>query len=240
MRKGDGYTIGFAAAVCVACSLLLAMASALLREPQERNRALDRYRNILKAFGRRADASGRRLDAETVQQLFEAHIRAVVVTAGTWRVAGDMKPADAPHGAVEDGTLMPLYIWEEAGRAQAYAFPVIGKGLWGTINGYLALEEDRATIRGITFYEHAETPGLGGEIEKDWFQRSFEGKRVRDDQGDWTPLRVVKGKVADKYPGGNTHAVDGISGATKTSEAVEDLLNEDVRRYVKYFDQQDP
>lgn len=233
MRKGDTYTIGFAAAICVACSLLLAAASSLLQARQERNAALDRQRNVLKAFGVSGE-QGRNIEAPRVTQLFDAHIRSIVLDGETGAVIEGLTSADVDLSSLEDKSRLPLYRWVENERVESVALPIIGKGLWGTIYGYLALESDMNTIRGITFYEHGETPGLGGEIDKNWFQDQFKGKRIMDD-GALTGIQVLKGKVADKYPEGNEHAVDGISGATMTSKAVEAIIRQDLKRYASYL-----
>ncbi|MDX1315152.1 MAG: FMN-binding protein, partial [Eudoraea sp.] len=104
-------------------------------------------------------------------------------------------------------------------------FPVSGKGLWSTLYGYFALEPDAKTVRGITFYQHGETPGLGAEIEKDWFQSKFAGKKLFE-SGQPTEFRVTKpGSASGDY------AVDGISGATLTAKGVESLLRHDAALY---------
>lgn len=211
MRKGDTYTLLYALGVCAVCSVILAVASSSLRTLQERNAELNRRMNVLKAFGE--DAA-----KEDVADIFQKYIE-----------RRDL--SDELEGVEEE---MPLYLWEEDGVITKYAFPVSGKGLWSTIHGYLALEDDMATIRGITFYEHNETPGLGAEVEKNWFQEQFEGKRIRD-EGELVEIEIVKGKVEDKYPDGSMYAVDGISGATMTCNGVEDFLNEDIERYSAYF-----
>ena len=119
----------------------------------------------------------------------------------------------------------------------AYAFPIVGKGLWSTLYGYFALEGDLNTVRGITFYKHGETPGLGGEISKPWFQENFAGKRILDDDGSLVSVSVVKGFAADQYsdPGDLEHHVDGISGATITARGVSAMVKEALEQYEPYF-----
>ncbi len=212
MRKGDTYTVMFALAVCAVCSVILSVASSGLRELQEFNIELDRQINVLKSFGIFAEK-------DEVEGYFERYITEIDV-------------AEYVDDSVEP---MPLYLWMEDGQVTMYAFPISGRGLWSLIKGYLALEEDLNTIKGITFYEHGETPGLGAEIDQRWFQEQFEGKKIRRN-GELARFRVVKGRVADQYPQGNPHAVDGISGATMTARGVEDFLNEDIRRYNNYFE----
>jgi Na+-transporting NADH:ubiquinone oxidoreductase subunit C len=210
MRKSDTYTLLFALAVCAVCSVILAVAASSLRERQELNVELYRKINVLKAFGKV-------VEKQEVQTVFDKHIT-------------EMECATALG---IDGK-MPLYLWKKDGTTTMCALPVSGKGLWSTIRGYLALKSDMNTIQGITFYDHGETPGLGGEIEKEWFQDQFQGKKILE-AGKLTGLEIVKGKVADRYPDGNSHAVDGISGATRTSKGVERFLNSDLKRYNEYF-----
>jgi Na+-transporting NADH:ubiquinone oxidoreductase subunit C len=212
MRKGDTYTLLFALAICAVCSIVLAVAVSSLRERQQLNIELDRKMNVLKAFGVKAGQG-------EVQELFERHISEI--------------DCSAELEGVEEA--MPLYLWSEDGQVTMYAFPVSGKGLWSTIKGYISLKSDLDTIQGITFYDHGETPGLGGEVEQDWFQEQFQGKRIMSDGGDLARFLVLKGKVADRYPDGNPHAVDGISGATMTGKGVQNFLNEEFERYNRYF-----
>jgi Na+-transporting NADH:ubiquinone oxidoreductase subunit C len=97
--------------------------------------------------------------------------------------------------------------------------PIYGKGLWGTLWGYLALESDLETIQGINFYNHKETPGLGGEVDNPSWKRQWEGKKLYDPQGEPAAL-VFKGSA----PAGNPYAVDGLSGATITSRGVTNFV----------------
>lgn len=212
MRKGDTYTIVFALGVCAVCSIVLALAADGLRARQQTNVELDRKLNVLKAFGVNADKS-------EVESIFDERISLI-------DASDKIESVDEP---------MPLYLWEENGKVRKYAFPVAGKGLWSTIRGYISLKSDLNTIQGITFYDHGETPGLGAEVEKDWFQEQFEGKQIME-EGRLAEFKVLKGKVAERFPGGNPHAVDGISGATMTGKGVQNFLNMDLERYNSYFE----
>jgi Na(+)-translocating NADH:ubiquinone oxidoreductase C subunit len=106
-----------------------------------------------------------------------------------------------------------------AGAPQAVAVPFSGVGLWGPVRGVLALEPDLATIKAVRFYQQEETPGLGGEIGSVWFQEQFVGKKIIDATGN-PGFRIVK-------PGRPTgeNAVEGISGATMTSDRVAAMLD---------------
>jgi len=206
MRE-DTRTILFAAIVCVTCSLLLSGTAAGLKTLQEANKAFDVKRNIVKAFG----ISIGEMTRIEIEESFAAHIA----------------EAKAGTGAGE----LPIYTWTDDGtdKPSKYAFPISGKGLWSTLYGYLSLNDDLETIAGISFYKHGETPGLGAEIEKDWFLSQFAGKRLYSN-GAATEFVVAK-------PGSplNESAVDGISGATLTGKGVEALLRKDAALYANYF-----
>ncbi|MCF7848513.1 MAG: NADH:ubiquinone reductase (Na(+)-transporting) subunit C [Kiritimatiellales bacterium] len=229
MRE-DTRTIIFAATVCVACSLLLSGTAALLKERQDANKAFDVQRNIVKAFGVSIDGATR----ESIQQTFEKQIAEMVVDATTGMVIDGAKVDELTSEELAGKTKLPLYTWSDDGKVTKYAFPVSGKGLWSMLYGYLSLNTDLETVAGISFYKHGETPGLGAEIEKDWFQSQFKGKQIYQD-GKPLEFAVTKGS-ADKLPDEQKiRTVDGISGATLTGNGVEKLINSDAALYSKYF-----
>ena len=96
------------------------------------------------------------------------------------------------------------------------------------------MEADGITVKGITFYKHGETPGLGGEVEKEWFTHNFIGKRIIDGQGNLVGIQVVKGQV-DELSENAFHQVDGISGATMTSKGLNNFLMTDLQKYEPFF-----
>jgi len=105
------------------------------------------------------------------------------------------------------------------------------QGLWGKINGYLAIDKDGSTITGFTVYKHSETPGLGGEIERSWFQKNFEGKKIVNKEGKFVSISIARGAVKDVIQKDlQLNFVDGISGATLTgkflSASMKDILKE--------------
>jgi Na+-transporting NADH:ubiquinone oxidoreductase subunit C len=233
MQKADRQLITFALTICITCSVLLSAVAAGLRARQDMEVALDRKRNVLMALGQpTVDAeTGRKLSSEQLLETW-ALVNEIWVDADT----GEIIPVDQrdPKAAAAKEQL-ELYIWEENGEPVKYAFPVSGKGLWSTIYGFLALENDLATIAGITFFKHGETPGLGGEIEKPDFTDQFAGQRLLDEEGEPVTFRVVKGGVEARYPEGNPYAVDGLSGATITGEGVASFITEDFQRYNDFF-----
>ena len=220
-KSSHTYTFVFALTVCVVCSLVLAAVSKGLQPRQRLNEDLDIKKNIFKVVGAGQLLDGQRPDQ--IMDLFEQYFRELFVND-----AGQFSDDD---DAVQDR--LPVYVYEKAGQTDAYIFPIQGKGLWSTLYGYLSIEADGETVRGITFYKHGETPGLGGEIEREWFQSNFQGKKIWDQrQGAFVAIRVVKGRVADQIASEQAaFYVDGISGATMTSKGVTQLLEAWLQRY---------
>jgi Na+-transporting NADH:ubiquinone oxidoreductase subunit C len=228
----DSYTYFFAAAVTIICSLLLTAAATLLKDRQQENIALDMQRNILTSVGITPPA-GKVFSRKDVLRLYNENIKSIVI---------DMNGIEIPDKKVEelnpkkDAELLPLYYCQKDTMVNAYIIPISGKGLWSTIYGYLALESDAITIKGITFYKHGETPGLGGEIERDWFKNNFIGKKIVNPDGGLVSIKVLKGKVKDKIPVEEQyHYVDGISGATLTGDGLTKFLKKDLETYDPYF-----
>jgi Na+-transporting NADH:ubiquinone oxidoreductase subunit C len=116
-----------------------------------------------------------------------------------------------------------VYLVEDLdGQLEAIVLPVRGYGLWSTMWGFLALEADASTVRGLSFFEHGETPGLGGEIDNPRWQARWEGKQIYDDAGE-VAIQVIKGSVDPDEPGAQ-HRVDGLSGATLTARGVHNMM----------------
>jgi Na+-transporting NADH:ubiquinone oxidoreductase subunit C len=221
----------FAFAVCVTCSLALSAVSEGLKEKQEMNVALDIKKNILKAVDLRTSLLAK-AQLQDILDIYDQKIEEKVIDA-----KGNVVEGRSPQDIQEGEEIYPLYIYKEKGQELAYCFPISGKGLWSTIFGYFALERDATTVRGITFYKHGETPGLGAEIEEKWFEDNFKGKKIWDvKESTLTPIQVIKGKVKDKIPQAEaSFYVDGISGATMTSQGVSAMLDKWIRTYEPFF-----
>lgn len=212
-------SILFAAVLSFICGGLLTLASTGLREYQLRNMALDKNKNILKAVGLLDDQKS--YPKEAVAQLYADNIRQMWVDGGGKLVEEKKDESD-----------LPVYLFFRQEKIHAYIIPVYSRGLWGKIAGYMALKNDGATIAGFTVYDHQETPGLGGEIEKKWFQKNFEGKTILDDQGTFISVTIAKGAVKGQIPENRQkHFVDGISGATMTGKFLSAGLKETLNKY---------
>lgn len=233
--RSNAYTLGFAAAVCVSCSLVVSSAAILLRDRQLKNVEIDMQKNILRCVG--FEAKGAKDDE--ISRLYRENIEELVIDREGNVVEGrrlsDLESGDYLDPR-KDPAEFPLFVRKKDGKKLAYALPIAGKGLWSTLYGYLALEPDANTVKGLTFYKHGETPGLGAEVEKAWFQDNWKGKKILGPKGRLVSVRVVKGKAKDACPGAAAvHCVDGISGATMTSNGVTKLVASALKRYEPFL-----
>ncbi|MEM7589286.1 MAG: NADH:ubiquinone reductase (Na(+)-transporting) subunit C [Myxococcota bacterium] len=221
------YIFLFASVLCVCLSSVLSITHMMLRDTQEQSRLLDQQKNILIAAGLPADTP------EQVQQLFQQRAQPLVIDNQGNEIAGK-SPADLEPNS----SYLPLYriVGQEGNEVIAYVYPVVGKGLWSVLRGYLAVSSDGLKIVGVAFFEHTETPGLGGEISKPWFQNSFAGKLLHE-AGKLVGVEVVKGKAKDhpSFSRRKSHMVDGISGATITGNGVTQMMYDGPAQYEPFF-----
>ncbi len=231
-----GKTVGVAAAVCVICSIFVSGAAVYLKPIQEANKTLDVKRNILIAAGLLEE--GRKAD---IGELF-TRIDSAVVDLATGEFVDDITPeqfdprkaAKAPSQSVaidsqddiagikRRSNYRVVYFLKDGEKINRLILPMYGKGLWSTMYGFLALGADMTTIKSFGFYEHAETPGLGGEIDNPAWKALWVGKIALD--ADRQPaVRVIRGHVDENSPEA-VHQVDGLSGATITGRGVENLV----------------
>ncbi|MDX1700499.1 MAG: Na(+)-translocating NADH-quinone reductase subunit C, partial [Melioribacteraceae bacterium] len=117
---------------------------------------------------------------------------------------------------------MVIYEVIQEGKIDKYILPIYGKGLWSTLYGFIALDKDLKTIKGLTFYEHGETPGLGGEVDNPRWKNQWKGKQAFDEEGNIT-IEVIKGIVDRSSPKSN-YQIDGLSGSTITTRGVDNLV----------------
>ncbi len=200
-------SVVFAAVMCVVVSLLLTTASTGLQRFQQQNILIDKHKNILQSVG--LIDPGQKIDPEGVEKLFAESIKPLWVDP-TGQLIEENNRAEQS---------LPVYVHVKDGGIEAYIIPINSRGLWGRILGYLALEADGSTVAGFTVYKHSETPGLGGEIEKRWFQKNWIGKQIVDQSGEFVSVGIAKGAVEQVIPEQNRpHYVDGISGATLTGK----------------------
>ncbi|MBT3179672.1 MAG: NADH:ubiquinone reductase (Na(+)-transporting) subunit C [Candidatus Marinimicrobia bacterium] len=227
--RSNTYTIVFTSIVTIVLGFLLAVAADALKERQELNVANDMKKNILLSLGFKP-AADKIWSSEEIHSLFDKNINAIVLDAKGNKTDKDPKKIDT----VKDIENLPIYIKKSGNKIGGYAIPIAGKGLWSTLYGYFAVEPDGRTVKGITFYKHGETPGLGAEVDKLWFQKNFIGKKFVDESDQLVGVKVVKGKVLSDDPKA-IHKVDGISGATMTGKGLEVFLLDDLLKYEPFF-----
>ena len=239
-RESTRYTVLFATAVSVVCALLVSVAAVGLRDRQEANAQLYQRKNVLLAAGLvKPDQS---VSASEVQSLFERRIKVRAVDLRTGQLVPEDQfdaatydqrrarndPAQSRAAPANDARVarVPNFgtvyqVTAADGSVEQLVLPIEGMGMWGTLYGFLALDRDGNSVRGLTFYEQKETPGLGGEIANPKWQALWVGRRAYDANGS-PQLAVIKGQAGppDKDP----HRVDGLSGATITSNGVSHVV----------------
>lgn len=239
--EGTKKTIGVALAVSLVCSVLVSVSVVSLKPLQERNKKLERIKNIL--------AAGGLLHQETaIDKIYEERINPKVINLETGEFlpeesygkelspdSFDVKKLakDLQYGKVLSSKrdlaqiksiprYMVIYMVVEEGRTEKIILPIYGRGLWSTMYGFIALDSDLKTIQGFTFYEHGETPGLGGEVDNPLWKAMWKGKHAFDNE--WNvKIEVIKGRV-DRTSSKAIYQVDGLSGSTITTRGVNNLV----------------
>ena len=229
--RSNLYTLGFTSIVTIVLGFFLALAADGLRELQVTNVENDMKKNILVSLGFKPGGETP-WTSDEIQKLFQENIDAVVLDASGQMTEKDPKEIDTE----KDVEFLPIYLKKIGNNVEGYAIPIAGKGLWSTLFGYFAIEPDGRTVKGITFYKHGETPGLGAEVDKAWFQQNFIGKRFVDENDKLIGIHVIKGKVESDDQEAY-HKVDGISGATITGKGLEFFLKDDLGKYEPFFKQ---
>ena len=129
---------------------------------------------------------------------------------------------------------LPIYKGIVDNEVETFIIPISGLGLWDILYGYFAIDSDSLYVKGITFYSHAETPGLGGEVDAEWFQQQFIGKQIFNENNELISIQVIKSGLNPK-PGYENYTVSGISGATITSVGLERFLKDDLSKYETFL-----
>jgi len=232
-KERPGFVLMVATLVCVVCALLVSSAVVLLRPIQDRNALLARQRNILEVAG--LYQAGTPVDAQFAR--IEAHL--VDLATGDYVEGGDAvrfdiaktaRDPEASDPVAADADIarihrrprqMPVFLVRGDAGLETVILPTHGYGLWSTMYAYVALDGRGERVKGITFYSHAETPGLGAEIENARWRESWMGKRLTGDDGE-VRFDIAKGQPA---PDAAEFHVDAISGATLTSNGVENMVH---------------
>ena len=226
-------TLIVAVSLCLVCSALISFSAVELRDLQEANKTLDKQSKILSAAGL--------LDSSTdvTEQFKSIQARIVNLETGEFDSAINIEDYDEgsfsrnPSTSIElssekDIALLKrrenfqtVYLHYEQQDLNAIILPVRGYGLWGTLFGYIAIDKDLNTIKGLEFYAHKETPGLGAEVDNPKWKALWDGKSIY--KNGEVEIEVIKGKV-DPANQMASYQVDGLSGATLTSRGVTNML----------------
>ena len=238
-KEGDSFTFGFAIVMVVVVATLLSVAAISLKPFQNENIKKEKMQNILKTI---------RVDCTREEALgnFEKFVKQRLILNYQAEVISEKKgPIDEndksdafnidikkefKSSMTDEEKNYPLFICEKGGK-KYYVIPMIGKGLWGPIWGYIALGEDYNTVYGASFDHKTETPGLGAEIRYEAFQNQFIGDQILDKSGNFVSIKVLKGGAAPD----DLHGVDGLTGGTITSNGVTEMLKRTLNIYVPYF-----
>ena len=238
MQGSVVYNLFFATIISLVCAVLVASAAVLLRDRQEVNAALDMQVNVLVAAG--LAGPGEALSREEVTARSKV-VEPVVIDLETGEELPDVDPS-AFNQRVEQSTpaasrvappnaagvprlpnrALVYKVRDEQGRLDALVLPIQGMGLWSTLYGFIALEGDLETVRGITYYEHRETPGLGGEVDNPRWRALWRGRKAFG-EGFEPRIEVIKGHAGP--PAEDPYRVDGLAGATMTSRGVTNMLH---------------
>lgn len=221
--NGNAYTIIYASVMVIIVAFLLASISCALKPTQDANVAIDKKSQIL------ASLNIRGIETVNVETKYAEIVTSDPVYGASLEVANE-------NGGFEVGTKdikadnRPLYVCVVDG-ATKYVVPVKGAGLWGGISGYIALNDDCETVFGTYFTHESETAGLGARITEEWFQTSFNGKKVyAENNFDKIALSVVKkGKQGTLAP---ENYVDGVTGATLTCDGVNKMIQDGLALYM--------
>lgn len=227
-------TIGVATALCVFFSVIVSITAVQLKEKQEYNKKLDVRKNILASAGLMEDG-------KSVDELFQK-ITPVIVDLSTGEMLENVDPESVsfeedisketktkiiPSGKDLAGIRKRLknkkvYLVKNGDQVEKYILHIYGKGLWSTMYGFVVLKGDANTVEGFSFYQHGETPGLGGEVDNPKWKRSWQGKKIYTSDHQ-VALDVIKGSVTANTQNPE-YKIDGLSGATITSNGVENTV----------------
>jgi len=233
-RDSTKKVLTVALSLCLVCSILVSAAAVLLSERQERNKIEEKRKNILQA-------AGLYQESVPIEELYAKVEPRIVDLQDNWftdrfdPVTFDSRSAarDPQLGKEIPGSrdladikrrsrYKNVYLVRDGEQLQQLILPVHGKGLWSTMYGFISLADDLTTVRGFSFYEHGETPGLGGEVDNPNWKQQWPGKRIYDDQG-VLRITVLKGTVDRNAPDA-VYQVDGLAGSTLTARGVDNLL----------------
>lgn len=237
MKDSNTYIFIYASVMVVVVAAVLSAVSTLLKPYQDLNiemaRKLDILRSIEKAEGvAEADNRNAYIDEEYDKYIVDSYVINHLGEIQEEIDAFGVRVREENRKPVEERNL-PVFVGrDEAG--EYFIIPVYGRGLWGPVFGYVALEDDYNTIFGVIFDHESETPGLGAEISTAAFENQFKGKKLFDEDNEFVSIQVIKPGTVPL----DEHRVDGVSGGTITGRGVDEMLRDTLGAYVEYFRKQ--
>ncbi len=234
MKKDSNlYIFMYASIMVIIVAAVLSFTAETLKPIQQQNVKVEKIQNILSSVG----IESTKQNAEEMFNKYIPNDNRILINSKGEKVEGSAFDINlkVENGKAIDQRSLPLFIVNMDDGTKKTIVPLLGTGLWGPIWGYLAFEPDNNTIFGAVFDHKGETPGLGADINKAWFQAPFKGKTIFE--GDkFVSITVYKGgKGAAKVAGDTKHGVDAISGGTITSKGLEKMLYESLEGYKYYF-----
>ncbi|MEQ1438070.1 Na(+)-translocating NADH-quinone reductase subunit C [Fontimonas sp. SYSU GA230001] len=235
-KDTKAYALWVAFTLCLVCSVLVSAAAIALRPVQQTAKLDDKRKNILRVVdmyepGMNIDEAFRKITPKVVD-LDSGEINEAIDPAGYDQYAAAKDPAQGGKPIAGDDDIAKIkfrpryatvyFLYNEDGSVRTVILPINGYGLWSTLYGFLAVQADGNTVVGINFYQHAETPGLGGEVDNPNWKRMWAGKSIYDANGQ-VALHLVKGGVNADSPDARFQ-VDALAGATLTSNGVGNLV----------------
>ncbi len=232
------YIFVFSLIMVTIVAVLLSFVSMQLKPRQQMNLEIEKKQDVLRSVGKaenvdEASDKNSYVEGEFAKYITESYVinfEGNTVETDAFEV---MLTLNAEIRKPQEERNYPVFIFVNSEGEKKYVVPVRGKGLWGPIWGYIALNDDLNTIFGAVFDHDKETPGLGAEINTGWFQAPFTGKTLFDENGEFMSIEVVKGGADPS----DSHGVDAISGGTITSKALEEMVKDCLAGYVKHFQQ---
>lgn len=228
-------TIAVAALLCLVCSILVSTAAVQLKPLQEKNKQLETQKNILLSAGLLSEKTNieaafkqieprlieLRTGAYTVDLPTQSYDMFQAAKGGEYRV--DIPPEEDMAKIGSRAKFAKIYLVKKGEAIETVILPIYGKGLWSTMYAFLAVDRDGNKIKGISFYEHGETPGLGGEVDNPRWKQQWKGKEIFNTKGE-VAITLIKGTV-DPQKAEALHQVDGLAGATLTTVGIRDFIS---------------
>jgi Na+-transporting NADH:ubiquinone oxidoreductase subunit C len=241
VQQSNTYIIVFSAVLTIVLGGLLSLANQGLKPMQQKSEELDTKSKILSAV---TDLKGKK--GKEILDLYGQTIESVVVNINGEEVEKDDKGLSLLAENVDiaknykktpENRMYPVFKYHKAGdkdAIEAYIFPIYGKGLWGPIWGFIALETDLNTIKGVSFDHKTETPGLGARITTNEISNRYIGKKIFDETGKMISIMMLKGEN-NPESALDEHHIDGMSGATLTGKGVNQMLESYFQYYQEFM-----